>query len=185
MTNRSIDNEHPDGAEQQHRRESHTFSKASDNKRRRYNGKGHLEHGEQWGGNRAINTVDRHSRKHNVTEVTDEVAMIATKDALNKSDRFEGLIKQSISLEEVKWARKWLPGERKGPQVKSVAEVLTQGDIIAVETIEVETPTVGTPFGLRQIPDINGSLVALDPHTGRVLAMVGGFDFTRSTISVC
>lgn len=119
-----------------------------------------------------------------VTEVTDELAMIATKEVLKNSETFEGLAKQSISLEEVKWARKWLPGERKGSQVKSVAEVLTQGDIIAVEMIETEIssidPSVGLPFGLRQIPTINGSLVALDPHTGRVLAMVGGFDFTRS-----
>ncbi|WP_277214258.1 penicillin-binding transpeptidase domain-containing protein, partial [Isoptericola croceus] len=35
-------------------------------------------------------------------------------------------------------------------------------------------------FSLRQIPDINGALVALDPHTGRVLAMVGGYSFAAS-----
>ncbi|HPF46675.1 MAG TPA: penicillin-binding transpeptidase domain-containing protein, partial [Emcibacteraceae bacterium] len=38
----------------------------------------------------------------------------------------------------------------------------------------------GTAYGLRQIPEVNGALVALDPHTGRVLAMVGGYDFKRS-----
>ena len=35
-------------------------------------------------------------------------------------------------------------------------------------------------FALRQIPAVSGALVALDPHTGRVLAMVGGFDFATS-----
>ncbi|MDG1707999.1 MAG: penicillin-binding protein 1A [Emcibacteraceae bacterium] len=115
-----------------------------------------------------------------VIETSDEFAMIATQDALENSETFDGLKKQSISLTEVKWARQWLPGERKGPQIKAVGEVLTQGDIIAVEIIETEEPSVGSPFGLRQIPEINGSLVAMDPHTGRVLAMVGGFDFTRS-----
>lgn len=115
-----------------------------------------------------------------VLEVTDELAIIATKEALSSSETYDNLPKQSISLEEVKWARKWLPGETRGPQVKSVAEVLVQGDIIAVEAIESEEPTVGDPFGLRQIPEINGALVAMDPHTGRVLAMVGGYDFTRS-----
>lgn len=115
-----------------------------------------------------------------VLEVTDELAIIATKEALSSSETYENLPKQSISLEEVKWARKWLPGESRGPQVKSVAEVLEQGDIIAVEAIETEDLAIGDSFGLRQIPEINGALVAMDPHTGRVLAMVGGYDFTRS-----
>ena len=35
-------------------------------------------------------------------------------------------------------------------------------------------------FALRQIPDIDGALVALDPHTGRVLALTGGFSFEAS-----
>ena len=35
-------------------------------------------------------------------------------------------------------------------------------------------------FSLRQIPNIDGAIVAMDPHTGRVLAMVGGFSYERS-----
>jgi penicillin-binding protein 1A len=35
-------------------------------------------------------------------------------------------------------------------------------------------------YELRQVPDIDGAIVAMDPHTGRVLAMVGGFNFTTS-----
>src|SRR5581483_4194494 len=35
-------------------------------------------------------------------------------------------------------------------------------------------------YGLRQIPDVGGGLVALDPHTGRVLAMTGGLSFELS-----
>ena len=35
-------------------------------------------------------------------------------------------------------------------------------------------------YALRQIPAVSGALVALDPHTGRVLALVGGFDFATS-----
>ncbi|MGD9980151.1 MAG: penicillin-binding protein 1A [Hyphomonadaceae bacterium] len=36
-------------------------------------------------------------------------------------------------------------------------------------------------YNLRQVPDIQGALVAMDPHTGRVLAMVGGYSFNEST----
>lgn len=115
-----------------------------------------------------------------VLEVRDDLAIITTKDGLRSSQSFEELPLEFISMEEVKWARQWVFGERLGPQVKSVSEVLTQGDIIAVERIETEEETMGIPYGLRQIPAINGSLVAMDPHTGRVLAMVGGYDFRRS-----
>jgi penicillin-binding protein 1A len=36
-------------------------------------------------------------------------------------------------------------------------------------------------YTLRQVPEIQGALVAMDPHTGRVLAMVGGYSFNEST----
>ena len=50
------------------------------------------------------------------------------------------------------------------------------GDVIYVEAME------GKPgnFRLRQIPEISGAMVALDPYTGRVHAMVGGFSFDQS-----
>ena len=35
-------------------------------------------------------------------------------------------------------------------------------------------------FRLRQVPEVSGAIVAMDPHTGRVLAMVGGFSFDQS-----
>lgn len=115
-----------------------------------------------------------------VLEVREDVAVIATKKALISSDTFEDLPFETISLKDVSWARKWLFGERRGPAVRSMAEVLTQGDVIAVERINDKKKNIKKSYGLRQIPKVNGSLVALDPHTGRVLAMVGGFDFRRS-----
>ncbi len=115
-----------------------------------------------------------------VLEVREDVAVIATKKALISSDTFEDLPFETISLKDVSWARKWLFGERRGPAVRSMAEVLTQGDVIAVERINDKKKNIKKSYSLRQIPKVNGSLVALDPHTGRVLAMVGGFDFRRS-----
>ena len=35
-------------------------------------------------------------------------------------------------------------------------------------------------YRLRQVPEISGAMVVMDPHTGRVLAMVGGFSFDQS-----
>ncbi len=47
---------------------------------------------------------------------------------------------------------------------------------------EPEMRPVGTAT-LRQIPDVEGALIALDPHTGRVLAMSGGFSFWKSAFN--
>jgi len=39
---------------------------------------------------------------------------------------------------------------------------------------------VGNAYGLRQVPEVNGGIVALDPHTGRILALSGGFSYESS-----
>lgn len=84
-----------------------------------------------------------------------------------------------IGWNEMKWARPWLEGQRVGPAPKKPADVLKKGDVVAVEALGREEG--GAPaFYLRQLPAIDGALVALDPHTGRVLAMVGGFARERS-----
>ena len=36
-------------------------------------------------------------------------------------------------------------------------------------------------YAIRQAPEIQGALVAMDPHTGRVLAMVGGYNFNEAS----
>jgi penicillin-binding protein 1A len=52
---------------------------------------------------------------------------------------------------------------------QSAAQVLKPGDVI-------QTKRVGSAWALRQAPEVSGGMVVEDPHTGRVLAMVGGFD---------
>jgi penicillin-binding protein 1A len=61
-------------------------------------------------------------------------------------------------------------------KANSPAEVLQPGDVVYVERKE-ET---GDAWRLRQLPQVGGALVAMDPHTGRVLAMAGGFSYSAS-----
>jgi len=124
-----------------------------------------------------------------VTEVMTDKAVILLADG----------IPGQIDIDEVTWARPWMKKEYLGPKVERMSDVLSAGDVIVVEEIfkspakpkETSAPTGGDDllfeeievtrrFELQQIPEIDGSLVAMDPHTGRVLAMVGGFDFKRS-----
>jgi penicillin-binding protein 1A len=54
---------------------------------------------------------------------------------------------------------------------------LNVGDLIFVE------PSPGGGFNLRQVPKVNGALVAIEPNSGRVLAMVGGYSFSLSNFN--
>lgn len=95
-----------------------------------------------------------------------------------------------IPFAELKWARPWLEGQRFGAAPKKASDVIKSGDIVLVENVEKsqdgKTTYPADTYALRQIPAVNGALVALDPHTGRVLAMAGGFSqemsqFNRAT----
>jgi penicillin-binding protein 1A len=87
----------------------------------------------------------------------------------------------SIEFASLKWARKYIGIDGKGPAPKKVGDVLNVGDVILVEkTAKNEV------YILRQLPEVNGGFIALDPHSGRVLAMSGGYvdapnQFNRAT----
>lgn len=79
---------------------------------------------------------------------------------------------------EMKWARKEMENDTFGPPVKKPADVLSVGDVILVEDVKNNPEGKAYPVGfytLRQVPVVQGAIVAMDPHTGRVFAMTGGF----------
>ncbi|MEQ1753041.1 MAG: penicillin-binding protein 1A [Micropepsaceae bacterium] len=86
-----------------------------------------------------------------------------------------------IPFAELRWAKKFVTDERMGGEIKKPAEVITPGDVVYVEALPKtpENPNTGA-YALRQVPKANGGLLAMDPHTGRVLALVGGFSFYGS-----
>ncbi len=91
-----------------------------------------------------------------------------------KSERRLG----SIALDEMKWALAVRIKDDKRT-AKGVDGVLNPGDVIYVESTEGDVETAKR-FTLRQTPEIAGAVIAMDPHTGRVLAMAGGFSFADS-----
>ncbi|MEM7464824.1 MAG: penicillin-binding protein 1A, partial [Pseudomonadota bacterium] len=84
----------------------------------------------------------------------------------------------TIALEDMKWALKVRSADEQ-KTAKGVDGVLKTGDIVFVEALEVEGGATNR-YRLRQKPQVSGALVAMDPHTGRVLAMAGGFSFSDS-----
>ncbi len=83
-----------------------------------------------------------------------------------------------ITLEGVKWAK---TASTRGKAPTTVSQVLSPGDVIYADPlIGKDGNPVEGQYRLRQLPEISGAMVAMDPWTGRVLAMVGGFSFDQS-----
>ena len=61
-------------------------------------------------------------------------------------------------------------------KAKSPIDILQPGDVVYVQAIDGKTGQ----YKLRQPPKIQGGMIAMDPKTGRVLAMVGGFSYAQS-----
>nr|MCU0987092.1 transglycosylase domain-containing protein [Acetobacteraceae bacterium] len=97
----------------------------------------------------------------------------------------------SLPMAEMAWARRPVAENRLGPAPRRPADVLSPGDVVLVEVLEAQPavaaargrsarPALPERLALRQMPEVEGALVALDPHTGRVLALSGGWSFERS-----
>ncbi len=77
-----------------------------------------------------------------------------------------------IPVETAKWTR---PSGPKNPL--RLTQVLAPGDVIYVEPLGAGKEG---QYKLHQIPEVSGGMVVMDPLTGRVLALVGGFSFDQS-----
>ncbi|MGM4885684.1 penicillin-binding protein 1A [Tardiphaga sp. 20_F10_N6_6] len=85
-----------------------------------------------------------------------------------------------LTLDGVRWAKP-AAGPTKGKTPTAVSQVLAAGDVIYVDPLtNKDGSVVEGQFRLRQYPEVSGAMVAMDPLTGRVLAMVGGFSFDQS-----
>lgn len=84
----------------------------------------------------------------------------------------------ALTLDGVRWARQCLEEcYALGPEITAVSQVLNAGDVILVEKIVGKDKT---SWKLQQIPRVQGALAAIDPHTGRILALQGGWKYGPS-----
>lgn len=85
-----------------------------------------------------------------------------------------------LTMDSVRWA-KAATGPTRGRAPAKVSQVVEQGDIVYVEPLLAKDgKAVEGQFRLRQLPEVSGGMVVMDPWTGRVLAMAGGFSFDQS-----
>ena len=90
------------------------------------------------------------------------LAIVKKIDKFSTEIETDDKLKGFISYENISWTK------------KEFEELFKIGDIIYVENLNKNN------FALRQLPRINGGIVVMDPFTGRVLALSGGFSFKKS-----
>ncbi len=78
-----------------------------------------------------------------------------------------------VPFEAMRWARRYIGVDARGPAPKTPAEVVEPGDVVRLQATDAG-------WRLAQLPRIQGALVSLDPNTGGVLALEGGFDFSMN-----
>ena len=101
-----------------------------------------------------------------------------------------------LALSDTTWARPAHDGKL-GATPRRMSDIVRTGDVVMVEPPAVQSTAPSGPVAvgwgkapapvlaanraiLRQIPAVQGALVSLDPQTGRVLAIVGGWSFDQS-----
>ena len=103
-----------------------------------------------------------------VLEVTAQEATLGLQPAkLLNGSLDEARDQISLSPEGAKWALK---------KVKTLNALLHPGDVVYVAPVD----GAENQWQLEQVPEVGGAIVVMDPHTGRVLALVGGFSFAAS-----
>ncbi|MEO1543214.1 MAG: penicillin-binding protein 1A [Pseudomonadota bacterium] len=110
-----------------------------------------------------------------VLQVESSKAVVGLKPSKKQDGKLkDGREAVELGLDAVKWAK----AEKTKKKPKKVTDVLAVGDVVFVAPDDPEK--LQGSWGLMQVPEVGGGIVAMDPHTGRVLATVGGLSFDIS-----
>ena len=136
---------------------------------------------------------------HDERKISDDMApwrpaVVLSADDAGAAIGFADGEEATIPLGLMLWAREYISANDHGDDIAFAGQVLNRGDVIYVEKYDafslpvpesapegtIAQPAPENSYALRQTPAVNGGLIAIDPHTGRVLAMVGGYSFQLS-----
>lgn len=112
-----------------------------------------------------------------VLELTDKEARIGIEGVDDDADG------HWIPAADVTWARKRLSDGKLGVRAKRASDLVDVGDVVLVRAVTKDVDGSFQRWSLRQVPIVGGAFVAMDVHTGRVLAMQGGFSYQASVFN--
>ncbi|MEM6422298.1 MAG: penicillin-binding transpeptidase domain-containing protein, partial [Pseudomonadota bacterium] len=108
------------------------------------------------------------------------VAVVFEADQAAATIGIEGIdTPQKLEIDGETWIRRTLIGGTRGPKPNWAQDIFSPGDVIFV----AEDPEEPGDWDLRQLPAVQGAVAAMDPETGRVLALFGGFSYDQSVFN--
>ncbi len=119
-------------------------------------------------------------------EVGWQLAGVIRSDSDGALIGFRGGTTGRVAFSEMRWARQENDSGNLRPYPHTAADVIKPGDVVMVQPTnpgsrgEALTATTPGAYTLCQVPEVSGALVALEPQSGRVLAISGGFSFEVS-----
>ena len=82
-----------------------------------------------------------------------------------------------LDWEQLSWAKPYRDVDYVGDDPEAAADIVSRGDVVRLRPVEIE----GAPgWRLAQVPQVESALVSLDPQSGAVNALVGGYSFSQS-----
>ncbi|MGD9617219.1 MAG: penicillin-binding protein 1A [Alphaproteobacteria bacterium] len=159
---------------------------------------GRIDPGPGWPDTDWAARLDQEKLPPGAASVGWQLAVVLRTDAEDATIGLKGGQTGRIPFAQMRWTRRLREDGYLGAAPRKPADVVAPGDLVLVEKLPEEAAKPAAPkataakpnppnpvhngplYNLCQIPDISGALVAIDPHTGRVLAMSGGFSFELS-----
>ncbi|HEX2150647.1 MAG TPA: penicillin-binding protein 1A [Stellaceae bacterium] len=149
---------------------------------------GHIDPGPDWAAR-----LDQEKLPPGAASVGWQLAVVLRTDAEDATIGLKSGQTGRIPFPQMRWARRLRDDGHLGAAPRKPADVVAPGDLVLVEKLPEEAAKSAAPkanaatprptgplYNLCQIPDVSGAVVAIDPHTGRVLALSGGFSFELS-----
>ncbi len=118
---------------------------------------------------------------HNYGGLLASVVMQVNKQSIVAYNKTVGEF--TIDWNNLRWARRYIHDNRRGGLPKTASGIVKRGDVIMarkVGTVKNEQDEKISVWRLSELPQVEGALVSLDPNTGAILALAGGFDFYQS-----
>jgi penicillin-binding protein 1A len=107
-----------------------------------------------------------------VLEVGESTALVGAQGVDEAAEGEEpGVVRLSLDRE-----REWIRRTEVGSAPATAAGLWDVGDVVFIERED-------EGWAMRQLPEVEGAFMAMDPHSGRVLALVGGFSFEHSVFN--
>lgn len=101
-------------------------------------------------------------------------AVMSLQDDNTATVRMANGVEHVLPFEDIEWARERLGIDSRGDEITQASEVLAVGDVIALQQLEDGS------VRFVQEPHVEGAFIALQPDTGEITALVGGYDYYRS-----